>query len=255
MRSLFRYRELIRNLVLKDLKLKYRGSVLGFLWSLANPLSLILVYSFVFTRMLRTEVPDFGYFFLVGILPWNFFAQSLMMSTGAVIDNGNLIKKVWLPSEVFPLTTVLFNLAQFVLALFMLMPAGIIYFHKSITSSWLALLPILSLHVIFTLGLCMVFCTATVFYRDIKHFTEIFVMLLFWLTPVVYDFRVLPDSLQMIVYSNPVSHFIAAYQDIFYFGIVPEASDILIMVVMSFSSLFFGFLLFVTYKSRFAEEI
>ena len=80
-------------------------------------------------------------------------------------------------------------------------------------------------------------------------------MLLFWLTPVVYDFRVLPDSLQMIVYSNPVSHFIAAYQDIFYFGIVPETSDILIMVVMSFSSLFFGFLLFVTYKSRFAEEI
>ena len=80
MRSLCQYRELIRNLVLKDLKLKYRDSILGFLWSLANPLSLILVYSFVFTRMLRTEVPDFGYFFLMGILPWNFFAQSLMMS-------------------------------------------------------------------------------------------------------------------------------------------------------------------------------
>jgi ABC-2 type transport system permease protein len=255
MHSLFRYRELIRNLVLKDLKLKYRGSVLGFLWSLANPLSLILVYSFVFTRMLRTEISDFGYFFLVGILPWNFFAQSLMMSTGAVIDNGNLIKKVWLPSEVFPVATVLFNLAQFVLALLVLLPAGVIYFHKSIASSCLALIPILILHVMFTLGLCMIFSTATVFYRDIKHFTEIFLMLLFWLTPVVYDFRVLPDSVRMVVYSNPVSHFIAAYQDIFYLGMVPKLSDMLTMIVVSFSSLFFGFLVFVKYKSRFAEEI
>jgi len=91
MQSLFRYRELIRNLVLKDLKLKYRDSVLGFLWSLANPLLLILAYSFVFGHILRGGPPNFAYFLMVGILPWNFFAQSLMMSTGSILDNGNLI--------------------------------------------------------------------------------------------------------------------------------------------------------------------
>jgi ABC-type polysaccharide/polyol phosphate export permease len=105
MQSLFRYRELIRNLVLKDLKLKYRDSVLGFLWSLANPLLLILVYSFVFGHILRGGPPNFAYFLMVGILPWNFFAQSLMMSTGSILDNGNLIRKVALQMEVFPVAT------------------------------------------------------------------------------------------------------------------------------------------------------
>lgn len=252
---LFQYRELIRNLVLKDLKLKYRGSVLGFLWSLANPLSLIIVYGFVFNRMLRTDVPDFGYFLLVGILPWNFFAQSLTMSTVAIIDNGNLIRKVWLPNEVFPVATVLFNLAQFLLALLVLLPTAIVYFNKSIDWPYLAIIPVLCLHVIFTLGLCMVLATATVFYRDIKHFTEILVMLLFWLTPVVYNRRVVSDSLRLVVYSNPVSYFIAAYQDIFYTGVAPDFDHMLILVLLSGVSALIGQLVFTTYKSRFAEEI
>jgi lipopolysaccharide transport system permease protein len=104
MRSVFRYRELIRNLVLKDLKLKYRDSVLGFLWSLANPLLLILVYSFVFGHLFPGGPPNFAYFLMVGILPWNFFAQSVMMSTSLIIDNGNLliVRKVALPMEAFP---------------------------------------------------------------------------------------------------------------------------------------------------------
>jgi lipopolysaccharide transport system permease protein len=255
MRTLFRYRELIRNLVLKDLKLKYRGSTLGFLWSLANPLLVILVYSFVFTRMLRSDIPNFGYFLLVGILPWNFFAQSLMMSTGAVIDNGNLIKKVWLPIEVFPITTVLFNLAQFLLALLVLLPAAIVYFKSSLTWSWLAFVPILSLQVLFTLGLCFFFSTATVFYRDVKHFTEILLMLLFWLTPVVYNLRALPESLRHIVYMNPVSFFIAAYQDILYLGVFPGVVGIVAMLLLSFTSLGLGYLFFVTCKARFPEEI
>jgi ABC-2 type transport system permease protein len=255
MRSFFQYRELIRNLVSKDLKLKYRGSVLGFLWSLVNPLSLIVVYGFVFNRMLRTDIPDFGYFLLVGILPWNFFAQSLAMSTVAVIENGNLIRKVWLPNEVFPVATVLFNLAQFILALLVLLPTALVYFGKPIAWSYLAVIPVLCLHVIFTLGLCMVLSTATVFYRDVKHFTEILLMLLFWLTPVVYNRRVLSDALRLVVYSNPVSYFIAAYQDIFYLGVIPDFDQIIILVLLSGVSILIGQLVFTAYKSRFAEEI
>ncbi len=94
MSSIFRYRELIRNLVFKDLKLKYRDSTFGFLWSLANPLLVITVYSFVFGHLLRVGVERFPYFLMIGILAWNFFAQSLMMSTGSILENGNLIRKV-----------------------------------------------------------------------------------------------------------------------------------------------------------------
>jgi lipopolysaccharide transport system permease protein len=253
--SLFRYGELIRNLVLKDLKLKYRDSTLGFIWSLANPLLLLLVYSFVFTRLLRSDIPNFGFFLLVGILPWNFFAQSLTMSTGAVIDNANLIKKVWLPIEVFPITTVLFNLAQFLLALFVLLPAAVVYFKSSLTWSWLAFVPVVSLQVIFTLGLCFFFSTATVFYRDVKHFTEVLLLLLFWLTPVVYDLRAVPEPIRYVILINPFSFFVTAYQDILYLGVFPSIGGILAMLLLSFFSLGLGYLFFVTCKARFAEEI
>jgi len=255
MKQLFRYRELIKNLVLKDLKLKYRDSTLGFLWSLANPLLLILVYSFVFTRVLRVDIPSFPYFLLVGILPWNFFANSLTMSTGSVLDNSALIRKVWLPIEVFPIATVLFNLVQYLLALAVLLPVGLLIFQVSLTWAVLAFVPVLILHVVFTLGLCFLFSSATVFYRDIKHFTEIFLMLLFWLTPIVYDVRVLPESVRRTISMNPFSFFIAAYQDIFYRHGSPEFSGFLILFSLSFLSLALGYGVFATFRSQLAEEV
>ena len=160
MKSVFRYRELVRNLVLKDLKLKYRDSVLGFIWSLANPLLVILVYSFVFRNILRGGTENFAYFLMVGILPWNFFAQSLMMSTGSILDNGSLIRKVALPMEVFPVATVLFNLAQFVLALIVFFPMALLFFKVSITWSWINFLPVLTLQILFTLGLSFIISAA-----------------------------------------------------------------------------------------------
>ncbi len=255
MRQLFRYRELIKNLVLKDLKLKYRDSTLGFLWSLANPLLLILVYSFVFTRVLRVDIPNFPYFLLIGILPWTFFASSLTMSTGSVLDNGALIRKVWLPIEVFPIATVLFNLVQYLLALAVLLPVALLLFQVSLSWSVLAFVPVLILHVVFTLGLCFLFSSATVFYRDIKHFTEIFLMLLFWLTPIVYDVRILPESVRRTISMNPVSAFIAAYQDVFYRQGVPDLSTFVVLFFLSLLSLSLGYGVFAASRSRLAEEV
>ncbi|HET7004004.1 MAG TPA: ABC transporter permease, partial [Candidatus Binatia bacterium] len=172
MTSFFHYRELLRNLVIKDLKIKYRDSAIGFLWSLINPLLLILVYSFVFSHILRVDIANFSYFLLVGILPWTFFAQSLMMSTGSIIDNGGLIRKVAMPMEIFPVATVLFNLAQFGLAFLVFLPMTIFFFDVRI--GWVSLwfLPLLLLHLLFTVGLSFLVATATVFYRDVRHLME-----------------------------------------------------------------------------------
>ena len=249
------YRELIKNLVLKDLKLKYRDSTLGFLWSLANPLLLILVYSFVFTRMLRVDIPGFTYFLLIGILPWNFFANSVMMSTGSILENAGLIRKVWLPIEVFPIATVLFNLVQYLLALAVLLPMALFFFRVSLSWAVLAFIPVLILHVLFTLGFCFFFSSATVFYRDVRHFTEIFLLLLFWLTPIIYDIRTLSEPLRWIIHLNPVSFFIAAYQDILYRHIFPDSSVFLALVFLSSLSLMGGYILFARCKAQFAEEV
>jgi ABC-type polysaccharide/polyol phosphate export permease len=255
MKAILLYRELIKNLVLKDLKLKYRDSTLGFLWSLANPLLLILVYSFVFSHIIRTDLPNFSYFLLVGILPWNFFSQSLMMSTGSILENGSLIRKVALPREVFPIATVLFNLVQLLLAFAVFLPMTFLFFRLPLSWSMLAFVPILGLHVLFTLGLSFVFATATVFYRDVRHFTEIGLTLLFWLTPIVYDIRAIPDSLRMVVALNPLSSFVLSYQDVLYRGAIPGAQALLSIAILSLLSFFLGYILFSAYKARFAEEV
>jgi lipopolysaccharide transport system permease protein len=255
MRSVFQYRELVRNLVLKDLKLKYRDSVLGFLWSLANPLLLILVYSFVFGHILRGGPPNFAYFMMVGILPWTFFAQAVMMSTGSIVDNGNLIRKVALPMEVFPVATVLFNLAQFMFALFVFFPMALLFFKVPVALSWLNFFLVLTLHILFTLGMCFIVSTATVFYRDVRHFTEILMMLLFWLTPIIYDIQAVPGTLRTAIYLNPVAYFILAYQDALYHNTLPSIDKLLVLALLASVSLSLGYIIFIYSKFRFPEEV
>ena len=254
MHVLLRYRELIRNLVIKDLKLKYRDSVLGFLWSLANPLLLILVYGFVFGHILRGGPANFAYFLMVGILPWNFFAQSLMMSTGSILDNGGLIRKVALPMEVFPVATVLFNLAQFMFALIVFFPTALFFFGASVGPAWLSFVVILALQIVFTLGLCFIASTATVFYRDIRHFTEILLLLLFWLTPIIYDLQNVPAALRTVLYMNPLTYFTLAYQDALYRNSFSPPDRLAVIAVIAFLSLAAGYRIFSVYKVRFAEE-
>lgn len=253
--SVYRYRELVKNLVLKDLKLKYRDSVFGFIWSLANPLMVILVYSFVFGHVLRGSGERFPYFMMVGILPWNFFAGSLLMSTGSIVDNGGLIRKVALPLEVFPFATVAFNLAQYFLALVVFFPMAFFFFDVPPSWAWLAFFPILFMHVLFTLGMSFILSTATVFYRDVRHFTEIFLMLLFWLTPIVYEIGAIPDALRSVVYWNPASYFIMAYQAVLYRGMFPSIKTILTLMVLTLFVLAVGYTLFSFLKFRFAEEV
>jgi ABC-type polysaccharide/polyol phosphate export permease len=225
------------------------------MWSLANPLLLILVYSFVFGHILRGGPPNFAYFLMVGILPWNFFSQSLMMSTGSIVDNGNLIRKVALPMEVFPVATVLFNFAQFVLALLVFFPMALLFFKVPVALSWVVFFPILALQIVFTSGLCFIFSTATVFYRDIRHFTEILLMLLFWLTPIIYDLQTVPATLRTVLAINPLTYFILAYQDALYRNSFPSIDKLLVIALLSLTSLSLGYLMFVLCKVRFPEEV
>ncbi len=253
--ALYSHRELVRNLVLKDLKLKYRDSVFGFLWSLANPLLLVAVYGFVFGSILPGGPPRFAYFLMVGILPWNFFSQSVMMATGSILENGNLIRKVALPLEVFPVSTMLFNLAQYGLALLVFFPAAMLFLGVPPAWSWFAFVPVLVLHALFTAGLCFVVAAANVFYRDVRHFIEIFLTLLFWLTPIVYDVRSVPGALASIIQLNPMTHFILASQDALYHATVPSAGRMATLLALSAAALGLGLMLFESLKRRFAEEV
>jgi ABC-type polysaccharide/polyol phosphate export permease len=157
--------------------------------------------------------------------------------------------------EVFPVATVLFNLVQYFLALVVLFPMAFIFFGVLPSWSWLAFFPILILHVLFTLGACFVVSAATVFYRDVRHFTEILLMLTFWLTPIVYDIRSVTPSLQSVIYLNPMSFFILGYQNALYHDTFPSVSEMTILAGLTALMLTLGYALFVQSKIRFAEEV
>jgi ABC-type polysaccharide/polyol phosphate export permease len=223
-RAIVAYRELVRNLVLKDLKIKYRGSVLGFLWSLVNPLAMVGVYTLAFNYILAVNQPGFPFFILLGVLAWTFFANSAMMSTAAIVDGGSLVKAVRFPRMILPLATVLFNLSQYVLTIVVLLPVMFLLYHRPPSGPMLLFPVFLVLQLSFTVGVALILSAATTFFRDVRHMVEVALSLLFWTTPIVYTLSQVPETWRTVLLLTPMTSFIVAYQQMFYYGRWPDAS-------------------------------
>src|SRR6266545_3264719 len=202
--------ELLANLVRKDLKVKYQGSVLGFLWSLANPLLLLVVYTFVFQLVLRSGIPQFGFFLLSGLLVWNAFSGAVGAACGAVVGNAGLVKKVRFPLAVLPLTPVGFTGVHFglQLAVPLLVMLGTGYTHF-LGPQLLLVLPALAVTLLFTVALCFLVSALNVRYRDTQHIVEVALMAGFWLNPIVYSVALVSDHLHgavyLLYYVNPMA--------------------------------------------------
>ena len=253
--SVVHYRELLRNLVLKDLKLKYRGSVFGFLWSLVNPLVMIGVYTVAFTFILRVRAEGFAFFVLLGILAWTFFATSAVMSAGAIADNGGLVKSLFFPRAILPMATVLFNLAQYLLTAVVLLPLMLAIYRVPPSGQMLLFPVFLALQVVFTIGVALLLSTATAFFRDVRHLLEIALLALFWTTPIVYDIQTVPERLRLPVMMSPMSPFIVAYHQLFFFRQWPDATVWFLTTTYALVALVAGVAAFVTWQDRFADQI
>jgi len=226
LRELYDYRDLLFNLVVRDIKVRYKNSFLGFLWSLVNPLLLMLVFTTVFTVMLpNLSVPKFPVFVLSALLPWNFFNTSVIGSIGSIVNNGHLIKKVYFPREILPISVVLSNFVNLVLALPVLI-IFIILFKIPITLSLLFLPLVMLTQIIFTIGISLILSTLNVFYRDTGIIMEVIMQAWFFLTPVVYPLEILPEwgyvlgmglPIRRITYIlNPMASIIATYRSVLY---------------------------------------
>lgn len=211
--------ELLTNLVRKDLKVKYQGSALGFVWSLATPLLLLAVYYLVFSYILDNGVPDFAVYLMAGLLPWNAFSSSLAFGCGSVVGNANLVKKVRFPTSVLPLSAVGYSAVHFVLqmAVFFVFLA---FFHREAFGPQLVLLvPALAVLVVFATGLAMLVAALTVRYRDVAHLLEVVLLAWFWLNPVIYGMflvRERLDELYWVYFLNPMAGVITAFQRALY---------------------------------------
>jgi ABC-2 type transport system permease protein len=251
--SVVHYRELLRNLVLKDLKLKYRGSVLGFLWSLINPLVMIVVYTVAFTFILRVRTEGFAFFVLLGILAWTFFVNSAVMSAGAIADNGGLVKSLFFPRAILPTATVLFNLAQYLLTAIVFLPLMLAIYGVPPSGSMLLFPAFLALQVVFTIGVALLLSTATAFFRDVRHFLDILLLTVLG-DADLYDIQTVPKGLRLPVMLSPMSPFIVAYHQLFFFRRWPDATIWFLTTTYAFVALA-GVAAFVTRQDRFADQI
>lgn len=268
--ELYRYRELIRNLVVRDLKVRYKNSVLGFLWSLVNPLLMMLVFTVVFQILLPQQIRAFPIFVLCALLPWNWFASSINEAIPSIVNNAHLIKKVYFPREVLPLSVVLSNGVNFLLALLVLF--GVIFVSGVNLSAWVLLLPaIIAVQLMFTLGVAFILSTVNVFYRDTGVIMEVVLLAWFFLTPIFYPVTVAPEyrviwgitlPLRRLVYIlNPMASLISAYRDILWGSVEggpPGAPGFDFLTRTALTALFvlaLGYLFFVRYSRVFGEEV
>jgi lipopolysaccharide transport system permease protein len=220
--NLVRYRGLIQSLVARDLKARYRGSVLGFVWSFVNPLLLLLIYSFVFTRIMPNQtqgIQPYALFMFCGILPWTWFSSSLSEAAGSLIAGGNLIKKVLFPAEVLPIVSVLTNMVHFFLGLPILIAFLVVYKHPP--DPWdLIWFPIAVLvQLLFTCALALVVAALAVHFRDIRDILANVLTLWFFATPIIYPwFQPNVQRFHTLFNVNPFTHLAVAYQEILFFG-------------------------------------
>jgi ABC-type polysaccharide/polyol phosphate export permease len=253
--SVLHYRQLIRSLVAKDLKLKYRGSVLGFLWSLVNPLLMLGVYTLAFTYIMKVRVEGFVFLLLLGILAWNFFVGSLVMSTGAIVDNAGLLKSVLFPRAVLPIASVMFNFAQYVLTAAVLIPAMLLVYRVPITPLFVLYPFFLLLQLVFITGLALALSAAAAHLRDTRHLLDIALQVLFWTTPILWSLSLVPEKYQRLVLLSPMSAFVVAYQRIFYYGTWPGTDVTAIAVLYAAAALGIGTMFFLRSDRRFSELV
>ena len=259
-RNLFRHRQLIAALTARDLKARYRGSILGYFWSLANPLLLLAVYTLVFTKFFTTQVVHpYPLFLFSGILAWTFFSAAVLESTNAISSNAGLIKKVMFPAEALPLVVVLSHLVHFALAIPILLAAiGAFALMGKFTLSWtiLAAPVLMLLQTMFVAGIAMTVSSASVLFRDLRDIVANLMQLGFFVTPIIYRIdNIESRALRALLRINPMTPFVVAYQDVFFFGRLPNLSDTVLILVYAFGSMMMGFFVFDRLRDSLAEAI
>ena len=245
--------------------MRYKSSVLGVAWSWLNPLLMMGVYTVLFTVFLRNDsVPHYPVFLLCGLLPWNFFSDSVIQATGSIVNNAHLIKKVYFPTSILPVSVVLSNLVNFLIALPLFFILALIFGVQP--TWWTLLLPVtILIQVVFTIGLTLILATINVFLRDTQIILGVITLAWFFLTPVFYPISAVPPEVPVLGYTvnaqlwlrrlNPMASLVASYRDLLYWG-APTGLDFLARTALTaLVVLIVGYWVFHRYCARFGEEI
>ena len=253
-KEIYNYRELLKTNIKKEIRGKYKGSWLGVLWTFLNPLLMLAVYAFVFPYILRVNVDNYTIFMIVALIPWNFFTTAIQSGTGSVVANGNILKKVYFPREIIPISITTSQLVNFLITCIIM--AVFIIFSGVGFSVHALLFPLLVLiQYILILGLTFILSALTVFVRDIDHFVSVILMLGFYATPIVYQGEMLPKKFQIFLKLNPMAQLVEAYRSILYYHRMPDMTMLVIWGLGSAALLVVGYLIFKKLEKSFVEEL
>ena len=243
LQRLNKYKPLINELVIRDLKIKYRRSVLGYIWSLLNPLMMMAIMTLVFSYMFRFDIPNYPLYLICGQTLWSFFNESTTVSMQSILVNGSLIRKVYIPKYIFPISRVL---SSFVTMSFSLVAILIVMLVTRVPFTWkLLLLPIpLFFLMLFCMGIGMALSALAVYFRDILHLYNVLVMAWMYLTPIFYPVSALPEKVALLLQFNPMYHYLTFFREVVLYGTIPAGSVWLGTVAFALLSFTVGLLIF-----------
>jgi len=251
---LIKYYELVKNLTIKEFKLRYRNSVLGFLWSLLNPLAMMFILTVVFSTLLKFGTENFPIFLLPALLTWRFFSISTSMSLTSIIGNSPLVTKVYFPRWLLILSSNLANLIGSSLEFVVLLPL-LILFGMKITFLILLLPIFLAIEFILIFAISLPLAALNVYYRDIHQVWDITLQAGFFLTPIIYSIDLIPDRFVVYYSLNPITRIIGSIRKLIYYNIMPTLFDFVVPIIGAFLLLTVGYYIFRRLEPRFAEEI
>ena len=251
---LFEYSELIKNLVASDLKVKYQSSVLGFAWSMLNPLLMMLVLYAVFNSIFRFEQEHFALYLLIGIIAWRFLANGTMAAMSSIVGKPSLVTKIFIPREVLTFSMAMSAFISSILEFAVLIPLLLIL---GVSLSFTMLLfPVI--HILFFVmvyGLSLVLASLYVYYRDLNQIWDILLQVGFYLAPIIYPISLVPEKYIFYYMLNPVTRLMVMYRDTLLYGTIPSALDFLIVAMCGLVFLIIGTMIFRKLSPGFAEEV
>jgi ABC-2 type transport system permease protein len=254
LKEIYDYRYMISSLVSRELRGRYKGSVLGFLWTFLNPLLQMLVYSIVFSIVMRMGIDKYYLFLFVALIPWIFFSTAMTAGSTSVLSQGALVSKIYFPREVLPIA---FVTTCFINMLYCFIVVFAVLFISGIPINPLALLcliPVMIIEYIFALGIAFISSSVTVYFRDSEHILGIVAMAWQWFTPVIYPLERVPEEYQKWFMLNPMTPIITVYRDILYYSRIPKLQTLIHATIAGVVILLIGMLIFRKLKKHFAEE-